>query len=341
MKWGVVRPKIDGVPTGRRRALSWCVAAVAVSLLPAGCGDGDATGPAEAGGFFSEAITFEELESRVATAEAEDRPSRVEVELRPGNEVAREVELEAPEEVFDDEEIEGRAVAVTGVDLCPGGSVTLAVGAFQVEVAFDAGTELEAEGSGSDELSCPEFVSRIQEELAAGRRPRVEAERPARVPAQDPDDAAFLAAELEIEDEDDDEDEIEVNIDSRHLQEDAGTGERFIVVLGLPIRVGPATEIEAKRAAEVEFEGIVECASIDLAADSFALSDGTTVRIVEETGVEVELDGEERPGTLGDVDAACTADPGILVEAEGEGVPESTEPPVIVASEVEFEVEDD
>ena len=85
---------------------------------------------------------------------------------------------------------------------------------------------------------------------------------------------------------------------------------------------------------EVEFEGVVQ--SVDLVGSSFTLVGGTVVRIVVGTEIEEEDDDDE----LGSLVAVAEAlDAGLTVEAEVEGVVESTDPLAIIAIEVEFEVE--
>lgn len=319
------------------RPLLPTAAIAAAAALAGGCGDGP-TEPEVAR--FSEAITFGELQDRVAQAAAQNRPSRIEVEVRPGSDVAEEVELEEEEKAGDEEELEGRAAGFVDAT-CPAGSLRLALGAFEVVVAFDGATEFEAETSASEEITCQEFVDRIQQALAEGRTPRVEAERPPRDPPQGPEDPTFVASALEIEDdEDEDEDEIEINIDADNLGGSADGTLGTIRVLGLEFRVTAATEVEAELDVDrVEFEGAVACASIDLGENAFSLDDGTVVRIVAETEVEVDLNGGDVAGSLEDVRAACDA--GLAVEAEGEGVVVGEDPLTLEATEVEFEVEDE
>ncbi|MFQ5678342.1 MAG: hypothetical protein ACE5HP_02675 [Gemmatimonadota bacterium] len=319
----------------RKKLLASVAALATVGFVAGGCGEMDSTGPAPVQ--FSEQITFETFQQRV-TGVGE---SRVEIELPPGSAIADEVELEESQDVLDDEEIEGRAIGLPGAT-CPAGTVTLAVGAFQVDVDFTAGTEFEAEGSGSDDITCQEFRDAVEAALANGQEPRVEAERPPPATPQDPDDPSFSARELKLDEDEepDDEDEIEINIDADNLEEGAGGAIGVIRVLGMEIQIGPGTEIEAEaELGEVDFEGIVDCGTIDLADDTFVLTNGTVIRIVAGTEVEVDLNGEDGPGTLQDVQDACDA--GLMVEAEGEGVVESTDPLTIVATEVEFEEEDE
>ena len=87
---------------------------------------------------------------------------------------------------------------------------------------------------------------------------------------------------------------------------------------------------------EVDFEGIVE--SVDVDNGTFTLKNGTVVQLDEETKIE-DGDHHDHLGSLQEV--ADALDAGLTVEAEGEGEVIDTDPKTILASEVEFEVEDD
>lgn len=326
----------------RRKTSGWSVGtATAVSVLLAlGCGD-DPAGPGEDGA-LSRDITFEELQR---AAEESADPVRVEISLRPGSSTAAEVELEAPGEDDGEEEIEGRLTAIPAAD-CAAGRLTLAVGAFELDVRFDASTEFEVEDDGGDdeeEIGCADFLARARAALDAGRSPRIEAERPAAVPAQAPDDADFLASEIEMEDEEDeDRDELEMNVDGRHLAEGDVAGDGRITVLGIQIEVRAGeTEIEAENVEHVEFEGSVACGTVSPGEGLFSLDDGTVVRVeAGTTDIEADPDEPEELGSLEALEAACGE--GSEVEAEGEGVVTATSPDrVILATELELEVEDD
>lgn len=314
-------------------------ALTAASLLIGGCGDGEPTGPE--GAQFSRRITFEELDGMVRGA---DGASRVEIELFPGSTIAEEVELQEPEDVFEEEEeVEGQAFGFPSDD-CDAGTLTLVVGGFEVDVDFDRSTRFEADDS-SERITCDEFVARVQQDLGEGRRPDIEAERPPKIPPQAPGDPSFFATELELEDEqgsgdDGSDNEIEINIDGDNLEPGPGPGDGLIRVLGLEIEVrGGVTEIEAKEVAgEVEFEGIVDCERVDPVEGTFSLTGGRIIRIVASTEIEVDADDEDELGSLEEVEDACKA--GLVVEAEGEGVAELTDPLTLFAIEVEFEIED-
>jgi hypothetical protein len=258
-------------------------------------------------------------------------PARVEIKLINGSLVAREVEVKEREDMSDKEEIESR---ITAID--PAGNVTLALGGLVV--GFNAGTQFEAEDG--EHLTMQEFVTRVQDALAAGQNPPVEAKRnPADAP-QDPDDATFLATRLELDDEAD-EDEIEINVDGdNYTNSTTQPPDAFLTVLGLAIELdisGGVTEIESEiedDRDETEFEGLVSSVS----GSSFTLTDGTVVEILDDTEIE-QSDDRDELGSLAEVERALAS--GFLVEAEGEGVVTGSNPLTISASEVEFEIEDE
>jgi hypothetical protein len=275
---------------------------------------------------FSKQITLPEFEDAVVSG-----PVRLEIELLNGSLVAREVEVKETEEQFDEEEIESRITAIAA------GSVTLSLGGGFV-VEFNAGTDFEAE-DGQD-ISMQDFITRVQDALASGQNPAVEAKRNPAATPQGPNDATFIATELELDDEAD-EDEIEINVDGDNFATNASPPpDAILTVLGLPIELnvsGGVTELEAEvddQRTEGEFEGMVESVS----GSTFTLTDGTIVEIVVGTEVE-EADDQDELGSLGQVEQALGA--GLLVEAEGKGVVTGTNPRTITASEVEFEIEDD
>ncbi len=306
------------------------LAVLGIAVLFAACSSDSVTGPGAGAGLptaFSRTITLPEFEDILING-----PTRVEIKLVNGSLVAREVEVKESEDLMDEEEIESR---ITAID--PAGNLTLALGGLVV--GFDAGTQFEAEDG--QHLTMQEFVTRVQDALAAGENPPVEAKRnPADAP-QDPDDATFLATELELDDEAD-EDEIEINVDADNLAITATPPpDAILTVLNLPIELdvtGGVTELEAEidddRREEVDFEGMV--ASVN--GSSFTLTDGTVVEIVDGTENE-HCDDHDELCSLAEVEQALAA--GFLVEAEGEGVVTGTDPLTIAASEVEFEIEDD
>jgi hypothetical protein len=332
------------------------ILALGGAIAFAACSDG--TGPA-IGAAFSRDITIGEFDTVLTATGA----ARVEIKLVPGGLVAREVEIEEGDETGDEEEIESRVTAISG----GAGTLTLDLGGLTV--SFDANTKFQTEDDES--VTQAEFVALIEAALAAGDEPAIEAERAAPAQPQAPDDATFLASKIELDDEAE-EPEIEINIAPANLTLNATPPPDAILrVLDLPIELRVSegiteleSEIEDERD-EVDFEGVVQ--AVDEAAGTVTLTDGTVIRIVDATdigghgddGEDGDDDGDDdghdghgdggdllaafhdddELGSLAEVAAALAA--GDIVEAEGKGFVESESPLVIVAVEVEFEVEDD
>lgn len=313
---------------GRSLALPFTVLAAAL----AGC-DGGPTAPGA-----NDAITFSRQITTAELGESLDSgPRRVEIKVAPDGLEARKVELEEPEELNDEEKVESPVTAVEA----GGGAGTLTLALGDLRVGFDGTTRFEVEGDDGDgDVSLEQFVERLEAVLAEGRQPFVEAERNPPAEPQAPDDATFFAGKLELEEPDDDR-KIEMNVDRDNLElNDAPPPAAWITVLGLRIEIREGvTELEEKedRPEEgAEFESLV--ATVDPGANTFTLEDGTVVRVVTGTQIE-EDDDEDELGSLQEVADALAA--GQPVEAEGEGIVESLDPRTVVASEVEFEVEDE
>ncbi len=108
------------------------------------------------------------------------------------------------------------------------------------------------------------------------------------------------------------------------------------------------TELESElpeASGAIDFEGIVQAVELDAGGDAgtVTLAGGTAIRILDPG---TEIDGDDGDGDDDDHLRSLTAvknavDSGLLVEADGEGIVESTSPLVIVAIEAEFEIEDD
>lgn len=313
------------------------VMAAAAWLGTTACSDG--TAPADTGGslLFSQEITLPELEQRLL-----DGPTRVEIELArdffPDRVVAREVEIETPDELNDDEEIEARIadIAVTN------GEGTLFLEIPGLTVTFDDVTTRFRSENGSD-LTFDEFVTRVESALAMDRMPAVEAERDPPAEPQPPEDATFFALKLELDDEADGP-EIEMTIDDRHLIMGATSSpDAIIAILGIEIELlvsDGITELEAENddlRDEDEFEGIVKTVSIS--DRTVTLMDGTVIHVPNDLIIKRESGDDDQLTTLSAVDEAVGL--GLMVEADGEGVPDPADPNRITAVDVEFEIEDD
>ncbi|MCZ6545750.1 MAG: hypothetical protein O6913_08610 [Chloroflexi bacterium] len=313
---------------------SWafaCLAALSFSLTACGSKEPAGLGGQATDVQFSEAISSSEFEDLLATG-----PSRVEIQLVPGSLVAHEVEVERPDALTHEEEIESR---ITDVEVIGDeGTLTLELGGLQV--GFTSATRFRAEEGRV--LTFGEFVARVETALAAGDKPPVEANRAPPAEPQAPDDASFIATELKLDDEAD-EPKIEINVDSDNFVANVSPPpDGWLRVLGLMIELRVSegvTELEVElpdAAGEAEFEGIVQ--SVNLVENSFTLVGGAIVRIVEGTEIE-EADEDDELGSL--VAVADALDAGLTVEAEVEGVVESTDPFTIIAIEVEFEIEEE
>jgi hypothetical protein len=281
---------------------------------------------------FSVPISVEELRDEVVGGSV-----RLEIELHSVSAplVASEVEVEEPEDLFDEEEIESRVTAVA--DGGAGALLTLELGGLEIEVG--PGTRFRDERGGS-ELAMTAFLDHLGDELSSGRRPAIEVKRPAPPEPQAPDDRSFFATKVRLNDESS-EPEIEINADDDNV-EAVGPGQGVLRVLALEIEMdvaGGRTEIERETEdafGEVDFEGLVS--SVDVAGASVTLHSGIVVRIVAGTRIDQDSGNDDR-GLRSLPEVAQAVGDGLLVEVEGDAVAEA--PGVLVAIEVEFEVEDD
>ena len=301
----------------------------------AACSDGSV--PSATSPLFSRQISFPDLQTKLQGLPATGA-ARAEIELPPTGFVAREVNVEDHEEMDDRESVRGQisALTVSGDN----GTLTLAPG-FQV--TFTSTTMFE---TGEDtSLTFQQFVDRVQGAL--GQSPAVmlgvRAERSLLTPlALGPGDA-FPATKLEFK-PDVQRPKLKINVTAANLVA-AGDGDCTMTALGvapvgclkvLGVTVGIAAETELKAmnpgVVKAEFEGTVDCAKT-FDASSFFLKNGTQVLIDDHTEIENE----------GDVQTACSATPAPDIRAEGEGVlvSASGESPVIRATEVKFEREED
>ena len=314
--------------------------------LAVGCGDSTSPGASDPAQFTQE-ITYEEFQQTVTQGE----PVRVEIKVlsAAGGSpyVARALEIGEPEDLADREYVKSRVVAVNLTGACEG---TLELEMEGVVVEFsDASTQFRRD-DGAD-LTCQQFVDLAgtgNPEIKAKRDPEFDAGLP--VP-QAPDDPVFAAMRIQLDDEASDA-KIELNIDSDNLLDcssltnaPAGCQGVLQVLNVLVVLQQGTTEIDAKLDDDrdgTEFEGLVESVSLDpnnSALGSVTLTDGRVIEIVEGTQIEGSSD-DEHLNSLSEVDAALQA--GLAVEAEGEGVVDNMNGgTVILAHEIEFEVEDE
>lgn len=328
-----------------RRPAATPALALALMLALAACDEGGSitgNGPGDTPAFSRE-IGLSDLESAVTGGE-----QRLEIKLVPGSLVAREVEIERPEELSDEEKIEAKITDITAA----GGSGTLTLAIDGLEVQFNSSTEFRSE-EGS--LTFDQFVTRVEDALGAGGHPPVEAKRPSPSEPQAPEDGTFLATRLKLDDESG-EPKIEIKVDDDNLalnpSPGAGDPDGLIKVLGLEIELRVSeglTDLEEETedaSGSSEFEGLVASVTPDPGSNTTGvveLADQTIIRVVTGTEIEGDSDGDddddEHLTTFSQVQAALDA--GQLVEADGEGVLEDTDPRTFTAIEIEFEIEDD
>lgn len=329
------------------------------AALTAACSD--TSGPA-AGPQFSRQVTFDEFQQTLI-----DGAVRVEVELFPLTPteapVAEEVEIQEPQDLSEEEELESRAVRFENLEVTESVCRGTLVLTPDFRVQFDGATtefagedDREFEGEhhseytwgdhrDDDQLTCAAFVMRIQAALDAGQAPVVEAERDPPAEPQAPDDPAFVAAELEIEDRDhrSEAPELEINVDGDNLlacstlatAPDGCIGVLKILNVAIAL-VEDVTEFESELPGameEIDLEGVVtavERMGESCALGSVTLDGEVTVRLV--AGTEI------KDGDLCEVEQALSA--GVVIEAEGEGLVEDADRRMIIATEIEFEAED-
>jgi hypothetical protein len=306
---------------------------------------------------FSRIITPSELDSGIAAGSA-----RVVIRLERGDSlIARRIILKRHSGTGRPEEVEGRVSAVasggTADTLTFGdlGGLKIVINdstRFRGEIE-DADTAHDGErdgdrigmagsdGPGGVDLDGDRalvtratFTARIAALLALGRRPNVDAIRPANG-TQAPGDGSFVASSVRL-DEGDEAAEIEMNVDSANFAVNAAPPPLgFITVLGLKIEITSTTRLSGdteEAEGEGRFGGLVK--SVDTTAHTVTLSDSTVLKIV--AGTEIE-DGPFNMGlmSLAQVQAALTA--GKTVSAHGRGVLEAAGPPkTIVVIEVRF-----
>lgn len=327
---------------GRARVLTLA----ATAGLAIGCSD--STGPGASNpAQFSRDITYEEFQQILTGGD----PVRVEIEVvtSAGGSpyVASEIEIGEPDDVDGREEVESRVSAVNLTGACEG---TLELELEGVAVEFSEASTQFRQDDGA-ELTCQQFV-----DLAGSGNPEIEAKRDPAFDAglpdpQAPGDPAFVALRIDLDDGSS-RAEIELNIDNDNLLEcstltnppSGCQGVLHVFDVLVVVQQG-TTEIDAElddARDDAEFEGFVASVNINpsnSALGSVTLTDGTVIEIVDGTQIEGS-DDDEHLGSLAEVDAALQA--GLVVEAEGDGVVDSTTGSIVIlAHEIEFEVEDE
>ncbi len=298
-----------------------CIVAAlaAVTSTLSGCSS-DAAGPSNGPG-SQRTATFA-IDSALGLG-----PSRIEIHLFPGELVAREAHVEA-------DDLEEKIVSgVSAIDPAQG-TITLDLGGLTL--SYGAGTRFRTENESNTTRSAWEAA--VQTQLSGGTHPVIEARRNPPAAPQAPDDASFTAADLRLSAGAEDP-KIEIYMDGDNLESVSGSS-AVLRVLGLSIQVndrtsladddgGPGTGVGGS----VEFE--MGVASVDAAAGTLTLANGTVVRVTSSTAISTagDLLTLEAPA-----DAVSAGQP---VRAEGRGTVESAGPPsVIVAASLKIEVDD-
>jgi hypothetical protein len=297
------------------------LAAVTIGTISA-CSS-DATGPSNnpAGDARTAAVA---IDSALGTG-----TSRIEIHLVPGELVAREVHVEA-----DDQE-EKIVSQVTAIDPAEG---TLALDLGGLTISYGAGTRFRTESESHESRSAWEAA--VESELAAGRRPLIEARRNPPASPQAPDDPSFTATDLRLEN-DTDEPRVEIYLDADNLESVSGTS-AVLRVLGLSIAVNGSTRLGddngggqngGGQAGSVEFE--MGVSAVDVGSGRLTLSNGTVVVVTSSTVISNEGDLFTLQSTADAVQA------GRPVRAEGRGTVETSGPPAVIsASSIKIEVDD-
>ena len=200
------------------------LAAIVTTTSTSACGSDVAVGPDSGNPDTRSAAAA--VDSALGTGR-----SRIEIELFPGELVAREVHLEA-------DDLEEKIVSkVTAID--PGqGTITLELGGLAV--SYGSGTRFRTDDESQESRTAWEAA--VQGEIAAGRRPLIEARRNPAGSPQAPDDPAFTAADLRLE-SDGDEPKIEIYVDADNLESVSGASLAVLRVLGLVIEVNGRTQL--------------------------------------------------------------------------------------------------
>ena len=199
--------------------------AALTTVTATGCGS-DLTIPSDSSGAGTGSAVAT-VDSSLGSGSA----GRIEIELFPGEMVAREVHVE------NDDAEEKLTSRVTAID--PGaGTLTLELGALVVAYGADARFRTETE---SHESRATWEVS-VQAALSGGSKPLIEARRNRPGTPQAPDDPTFVAADLRLEN-DDDGPKLELYVDGDNLESVSGESSAMLRVLGLRIEVNGRTQL--------------------------------------------------------------------------------------------------
>jgi hypothetical protein len=325
------------LPSLRRpRSAIGAGATLFLTLLATAC-DHSPSGPGSTSIQFSRTVSLPDAQRLLQIG-----PTRVEVRVIPGTLVARRVELEESSEMTRPEQVRSRVTAVTsGTDTA---TFTLELGG--IHIAANGSTMIRHGDRDGDmaqsAVTLADFVALVQADIAAGHNPTLTASRPAPSAPQALDDGKFLAADVRL-DEANSHSVIKLNIAAANLVTNATPPpDGFLKLLGvsLELRLADGTtklkqenpELEGVR----EFEGTVQ--SVDQAANTVTLKDGTVIRIVAGTEFDAREGNEDDHLTsLAAVQDALTA--GKTVKTEGRGLVDSTSPVTFDAIRIEFEVE--
>ncbi|OLD90082.1 MAG: hypothetical protein AUG85_00595 [Gemmatimonadetes bacterium 13_1_20CM_4_66_11] len=301
------------------------------------CDSQRSTGPA--GPQFSRTITLPGFNSLLGAG-----PARVRIWLKPGTLIARRVVVRQGDQLTRDERVDGRVAAITASATAD--TVTLSTGDLKIVVNGSTTFRGDREEGDDDNPSAPaslaEFTLRLQNALAAGRHPAVEARRPAPGTPQAPTDAAFTAALVRLDDAAD-RPSIELNVQNANLLTNASPPpDAWLQVLDRKIelrtsdgttRIGQQTP---ETLGELQFRGKV--ASVDVGAQTATLADGTILHLVAGSDIETGDEGDDSTfATLADVKTALAG--GDSVVARGEGLRETATPRTLDVIEVRFRKE--
>jgi hypothetical protein len=290
---------------------------------------------------FSRTITLHGLDSLLGAG-----PARVRIWIKPGTLIALRVVVQQPEQMTRPERVDGRVSAIAASATAD--TLSLAIG--DLKIVVDTGTKFTGqheEGDGDDNHTSPaslaEFTMRVQDALAAGRHPAIEARRPAPTTPQAPGDAAFTAAVVRLDDEAD-HPSIELNVTSANvLSNSTPPPDAWLEVLGqkIELRVSDSTtrikQATPETEGELQFGGIV--AAVDVGANTATLADGTILRFVAGSEID-QADEADDPtlGTLADVKTALAA--GDSVVARGEALLETATPRTLDVIRVRFRLKE-